>query len=151
MVGAKDKCMPSPDFILNAPAWFALSSDPTLLNITINTGDQIRLTSIAGNNTGTSIVENLTTSQRVNQTSNSTDQLCPTSAAWILEPYLQPNSSVPFADFGGVFFFGDVAASSGSSRYSGLGAALYDISLNGKMVTSTSKTETSIDISYVWT
>lgn len=70
------------------------------------------------------------------------------NAEWIVEDFSSGGSLVPFADFGTVTFTG-ASASGSSGTVTPSGATLIDIKQNGKVLTSSSVSGSSVTVEYV--
>lgn len=119
--------------------------------ISISAGDVISISVDASStNTGTAIVENLSTGQSVSHTFNggTTGTLCETNAEWIVEDFEENGALVPFANFGSVTFSNAQAIQYG--QYVGpSGAQIMDIEQNGQVLTQSSDTSNSVTVQYI--
>ncbi|KAB8228955.1 A4/G1 family peptidase [Aspergillus alliaceus] len=119
--------------------------------ISFSAGNEVKVTVDASSKTGgTATVENLSTGKKVthNFSGQSGNALCETNAEWILEDFSSGSSLVPFANFGTVTFT-DISVTSGGSSSGASGATLIDIRQNGKVLTSSSASESKVTVKYV--
>lgn len=87
---------------------------------------------------GTSVTHTFTGQTRALQELN---------AEWIVEDFSSGGSLVPFADFGTVTFTG-ASASGSSGTVTPSGATLIDIKQNGKVLTTSSVSGSSVTVEY---
>jgi len=135
-------------------AWYQWYPDVAYYfnDVTIKTGDTVRLIITADSNTsGLAVVDNLSSDRSVSQYITSTHALCEQSAEWIVEDHSQVNSDgdVPFYDFGNVTFSDCSAHTSTGGIVSPRGANIIDIQQDGLVLTSTTQHSKVVKISYV--
>lgn len=70
------------------------------------------------------------------------------NAEWIVEDFEENGSLVPFANFGTVTFTG-ASATGSSGTVTPAGATLIDIKQNGKVLTSSSVSGSTVTVEYV--
>lgn len=131
-------------------AWYEWYPAPSyeFTNFPISAGDVIKLSvTLSSLTAGTITIENTTKNKVVTEHVTSTTPLCGQNAEWIVEDYMVGKSMVPFADFGTVTFTN--AEASGTGDYTPSGATVLDIKQNGKVLTSTSVSGSSVTIKYV--
>lgn len=134
-------------------AWYEWYPDYAydFTGITINTGDNVRVTVDASSLTsGTATIENLTTGQTVQHTftGQTSGSLCETNAEWIVEDFQSGHKMVPFADFGTVTFTNAYATDNGS-QVGPPGSQILDIEQNGQVLTSVSTGASDVTVKYV--
>ncbi|KAN0094761.1 Peptidase A4 family domain containing protein [Tylopilus felleus] len=131
-------------------SWYEWYPAPSyeFTNFPISAGDVIKLSvTLSSLTAGTITIENTTKNKVVTEHVTSTTPLCGQNAEWIVEDYMVGKSMVPFADFGTVTFTN--AEASGTGDYTPSGATVLDIKQNGKVLTSTSVSGSSVTIKYV--
>jgi hypothetical protein len=106
------------------------------------------VTVIASNtSSGTAVIENLSTGQKMTKDLSSDYALCEYNAEWIVEDFEEGSSLVSFADFGTVTFSNAVA-----TTYNGTvgpsGATVIDIQQES-VLTSVSVGSDSVTVTYV--
>ncbi|KAH7090057.1 peptidase G1 [Auriculariales sp. MPI-PUGE-AT-0066] len=109
------------------------------LNITIVTGNIVKLTATADSSTsGTITVQNVSQNQTVTRSLNSTEALCQRNAAWMVENFSIDGTATPFANFSSITFT-DASATTfdGKTKLSPVNSTLMDISWEGDIVTNT--------------
>ncbi|KAG6374007.1 peptidase G1 [Boletus reticuloceps] len=127
-------------------AWYQFYPDIAgyFPDITITAGDVVKLNVTASSlYSGTVTIDNLTRNEKVSQDLFSFSRLCGRDAEWIVED-LEEDLGFPFANFGMVTFTDAIAGT-----YTPSGATIVDIQQNGKVLTSTSITGSSVTIKYV--
>ncbi|KAF8342494.1 peptidase A4 family-domain-containing protein [Amanita rubescens] len=133
-------------------AWYEWFPADTIYfdNITINSGDEVRLTVVAtSTTTGKALVENLTNKQTVEHDLSSSYPLCQESAEWIVEDFSFANESlVPFNDFGTVIFTDAFALTAGGEILTPDGAIITLIAQNNETITSVDEGLLGVTISY---
>lgn len=122
----------------------------TFSGISISAGDTITVTVTATSTTaGTAVVKNVSKGTSVTHTfTGQTRALQELNAEWIVEDFSSGGSLVPFADFGTVTFTG-ASASGSSGTVTPSGATLIDIKQNGKVLTSSSVSGSSVTVEYI--
>lgn len=147
-----DQGIPSPDLILNTLAWCTVDPDkPSYFhNISINYGDEVSLTVIAGGKLGTAVIENHTTGEKVGETLTSRDDICRNGVNWMVELWGGfDNSANPFADFDTVTFSGAMASTShGKSGLSNATEYTLTSSAEYKNLTTVLITDTNVIVQY---
>jgi hypothetical protein len=122
-------------------AWYEWLPDYsyTFDGFSLGAGDSIQMTVTATSTTsGVATIENLSTGQSVSHNFyGESASLCETNAEWIVEDFSDGYSLVPFADFTTVRFTGASAETYGSTVDT-TGATIFDISQNGRVLTSCS-------------
>lgn len=97
---------------------------------------------------GTAVIENKSTGQRVTQDLNSTSALCEENAEWIVEDFDEEGGQVPFANFGTVTFTN--ASATTSSGVVGPGpATIIDIQQHNRVLTDVNVDNNDVTIKYV--
>jgi hypothetical protein len=114
----------------------------------VRPGDTIMLTVTAETaNSGTAVIQNLSTGAAVGKLLDSTSSLCQMNAEWIVEDLSGGDSLVPFADFGSVTF-SDASATHGSHSVDPSGATLLNIMQHNTILTTVSATSDSVTVRY---
>ncbi|KAJ5726634.1 uncharacterized protein N7483_007991 [Penicillium malachiteum] len=131
-------------------AWYEWFPEPGGFfdNITIASGDKIRVTDNASSQTsGTATVENLTNGDIVTRVFNGamSGTLCEYNAEWIVEDFSESGNQVPFADFGAITFSNAIATGGGLVLGPST-ATLMDLIQDNTVLTSTSLTSTSVTL-----
>ena len=118
--------------------------------IDFSAGDSVTVTVSADSLTsGTAIIENTTTGKKVSHTfTNQNASLCETNAEWIVEDFEEGNSMVPLANWGSVTFSG-ASAKTANGTVGPSGAVVIDMEQNGKVLTKTTVTSTSVTVEYI--
>ncbi|KAH9895592.1 aspergillopepsin [Cubamyces lactineus] len=116
----------------------------------VSAGDEITTVVVATSLTsGTATIINHSTGQQVEHSFDLPDlPLCQQDAEWIVEDFEQ-GGLVPFANFDTVTFTDASAGTSASGEVGPAGANILDISQNGKVLTSSSVTESSVTVEYI--
>lgn len=134
-----------------SPAWYEWLPDSAhdFTGISFSAGDSVTVTVTASSKTsGTAVIENTTTGQKVTKDLTSTSALCETNAEWIVEDYEENGGLVPLADFGTVTFTG-ATATTGSGTVGPDGSTIIDmVDDSGNVVASASADSSSVTVSY---
>jgi hypothetical protein len=135
-------------FLLAWYEWFP--ADPIFFdNITINSGDEIRLTVVAtSTTTGKVLIENLTNKQTVEDEASSNYPLCQENAEWIVEDVSLGSTLASFNDFGTVIFTDASALTADGKVFTPDGAIISLIEQNNKTITSVDEGPLTVTISY---
>ena len=109
-------------------------------DMTVNPGDSIRMKVVAHNKTsGTALIHNESTGQKVSHTFNGQQALCLENAEWIVEDFEISGSNgqpqlIPFAKFDPVTFT-KASFHKGNTKHGVNGSTILDIEQSGNVVT----------------
>lgn len=132
--------------------WYPESAVYLSDSINITGGDNITLSVTAFSaNFGQVFILNLTNRQYVIREVTSNWSLCKQDAGWIVEdPSTGKNTGLaPLTNFGSVTFYNAFASNPYGILFDPSGAELWDITQNGKALTQTSASGSSVTIKYV--
>lgn len=116
----------------------------------ISAGDVIKTTVTATSfNTGSAVIENLTTGQTVTKELESSSDLCLENAEWIVEDFEEGDSLVPFADFGSINFLDAVATTNEGTTVGPDGGITIDIENDDGILTSVDAGPTAVKVTYL--
>lgn len=132
-------------------AWYEWFPDfaHDFTGFTVHAGDTITVT-VTANSTrsGSAVIRNVSTGSSVSKSLTSSSSLCEQNAEWIVEDFESGNSLVPFANFGTVTFTGASAGLSTGGTTGPSGTTLIDIEQNGRVLTSSSTSGSSVTVSH---
>ncbi|KAH8693552.1 putative aspergillopepsin-2 precursor [Talaromyces proteolyticus] len=131
--------------------WFPAAQEYWDSGISINTGDTVTAVVTADSTSGGSAtVTNESNGQSVSYTfTGQSATLCETNAEWIMEDLSAGGGLVPFANFGSSFAITGASATSNGASVDTTGATIMDISQNNAVLTSTTASGSTVDISYI--
>lgn len=117
--------------------------------ISFNSGDSVTITvTAATTKSGTAVIKNNSSGKSVSKSITSSAALCQQNAEWIVEDFEEGGGLVPFANFGTVTFTGASAGLVSGGTTSPSGASLIDIQQNGKVLTSSSISGSSVTVKH---
>lgn len=140
--------MPSPNLILDIPAWCKWDPSPAIyFNISIHPGDEVSLAVSGEGTSGMAIIENHTTCETVGELLTSSNEICKSGVNWAVELWGDGNSTNSFADFGTITFSNAVASTpngkSGPSNATGYSFG------EGKNLTTVWTTDTEVAVQFI--
>ncbi|KAG6382150.1 peptidase G1 [Boletus reticuloceps] len=133
-------------------AWFESDSYTDIdNNLMISASDHIQLTVQAWDeHSGFAVIKNLNTGQQASRQLQSSEPLCRQKVYCGVETMWTADTMFPFPSFDAVTFTDAVATSTSGQPYGPQGAMIYDIELNGTVMTSvTCLADYSVTIKYV--